>query len=163
MSGQRIIDPTDPQSMMRLLDRVTKLEQTSNQLSGQLKRTRKTVKEIAARKGQGTSNVQFTSTDGTHITYTSGYVVDEAGVTHQVIGSVLAAVGVTGGGNFYMVYNPSHTQMLTLTSASVLTAMLKNPGCLHVATCQWTLPAITYPTVPNSPYPLGTSFTNNAG
>lgn len=159
MAGPRIIDPTDPQSIMRMLERIATLEKKTSTLSAQFKRTRQKVKEIAARKGKGTTNLQFTSTSGTVVTYTTGFVIDEDGVTHQVTGgTVTTSGGVASGTNFFFIYNPAHGSMYATTSDTTLSDILKNPGSLHLATVSYSGLGVTRPGTAGTVYPLGTSF-----
>lgn len=160
MAGQRIIDPTDPQSIMRMMERIDKLEKKTSSLNAQYLRTKQKVKEIAARKGKGTTNIQFTSTSGTVITYSTGFVIDEDGVSHQILGNTITTSNVAGGTVFYFIYNPVHGQMYTTANDSALIDILKNSGSLHLASISWTGLGLTRPGSigPAAVYPLGSSF-----
>lgn len=155
MAGQRIINPSDPVSVERMLKRIDKLEQKITHLNRQHNVLSRKFEDFSDFEPSACSNLQFTAVDATHVSYSNGFVRDNRGKTSQVTGAsilVPTAIGV----NFYAFFSPTHNTIQFVTDSSLQAALAKKDQ-IYVAGVRFAGTAAPLPST-SSTYPIGSTF-----
>lgn len=155
MAGQRIIDPSNPESVARMLKRIDTLEQGLARLRTQHRHLSKKFDELSDFALSASSNLQFTAVDATHVSYSTGFVTDNKGFTYQVAGASIALPASTAV-NLYAFFSPAHLTVQFVTDSSLQDA-LKKKSQIYVAGVRFAGFAAPKPAT-SSIYPIGSTF-----
>lgn len=131
MAIQKIIDPSDPQSVARLLNRVNKLENSNALNTAKLKKAQVQLNEAAALsyQGQGVNNLAFNYDGATSLTWAAAFINDKQGNQYQIPSG---SATVVNGTSYNVVFNPEHPTLVITTTA--IADLLKEPNSLLACT-----------------------------
>lgn len=131
MAIQKIIDPSDPQSVARLLNRVNKLENSNALNTAKLKKAQVQLNETAALsyQGQGVNNLAFNYDGATSLTWAAAFINDKQGNQYQIPSG---SATVVNGTSYNVVFNPEHPTLVITTTA--IATVLAEPNSLLACT-----------------------------
>lgn len=161
MAGQRLIDPTDPESVMRMMRRIDALEQKMGKVTQTANNTKKRVAGIQSGTQYGSTNFRPTMTLATAITWPDSWLIDSKGTKYQIpAGGVTTLTNLTAT-QAWVIYNTAHKQLTAIDSnSSVLGTLTSNSA--NIVVCRFLNSSFAYPhTTPFTSgviYPLGTDI-----
>lgn len=131
MGIQKIIDPSDPQSVARLLNRVNAIEKASAANTAKLKKAQLQLTEAAALsyQGQGVNNLAFNYNGATTLTWAAAFINDKQGNQYQIPSG---SATVVNGTSYNVVFNPEHPTLVITTTA--IATVLAEPNSLLACT-----------------------------
>lgn len=155
MAGPRLIDPSDPASVARMLKRIDTLESRLASVTAKHKRLSRKFDDLGDFGESSCSNIQFTAVDATHVSYSSGFVTANNNLTYQVTGASIVVAASTNV-NLYAFFSPAHRSIQFVLDSSLQDA-LKKRNQIYVAGVRFAGFAAPKPAT-SSTYPIASNF-----
>lgn len=115
MPTPKIIDPSDPENLSRLLSRISSLEKKVAGVQTAHSRTKRKLDNLTSSQGQMLSNFRATATDAVTITWPDSWVQDRDGQKFQIAAGT-ATVASTANALTY-IYNIVHKQLVVFSAS----------------------------------------------
>lgn len=116
MPTPKIIDPSDPENLARLLNRISSAEKKIASLQTKQSQTQRKLHKLTSSQGQMLSNFRATASDAVTITWPASWVQDRDGTKYQIASGTATVASSTASQTY--IYNISHKQLTVLSTAA---------------------------------------------
>lgn len=159
MPTPKIIDPSDPENLSRLLSRIDSLEKKMAGVQTAHARTRRKLDKLTSSQGQMLSNFRATATGAGTITWTDSWVQDRDGNKFQITSGTASVASSTA--SLTYIYNTAHKQLIVLPTGSTSSMPTITAQSANITLFFGTISAVaaSLPITSGTVYVTGTNLT----